>query len=135
MKTYLKSVINLISNSLGHSSINMTSEIDDSINFPVTKAIPCALFINECLLNVIKHVLPQKPQADISIELSKTNSCYSLIFSDNGPGFKQEEKESLGYTLIESFASQLRGNLHVESNKGTTVSIQFNCSEPNTSDD
>ena len=52
-----------------------------------------------------------------------------LKVSDNGIGFSEERKEQLGesfgYHLIEAFAGQLREDLTVDGNSGTTVELSI----------
>ena len=45
--------------------------------------------------------------------------------TDNGPGIKKNEKDSLGKILIEEFVKQLEGNIEIDNSNGTTFFITF----------
>lgn len=106
-------------------------------------AIPCGLLLNELITNSIKHAFPEPLQGKICIELhyqspdnaSNLNqtSCQEqkimLKVSDNGIGLPAnmnfKETKSLGLTLIHDLTQQLRGNLAINLNNGTQITLIF----------
>lgn len=100
--------------------------------FSIDTAIPLGLLINELFTNSFKYGLSTSGKTIIAVDLKKIeNDKYTLIISDNGPGFKENlpdyENKSLGIMLIHSLAGQLDGEA-VKLDNGTvgaTYQINF----------
>lgn len=95
----------------------------------IDQAIPCALIVNELLSNAVKYAFPLYPakgRVEISMEHREQ---YILTVRDNGAGlpadFDPAKPEGLGYQLIITLIDQLQGELRVESDKGSAVTITF----------
>ena len=103
----------------------------DAISFPFDTAVPCAMIVSELVTNALKHAFPKGRRGKIRILLERNgeNQRYRLSVSDNGKGFQDEEageaKASLGLKLVELFSGQLDGQLSINRQCGTQVSISF----------
>ena len=111
------------------SSIKITLDIDD-IPLGVDMAIPCALIINEIVSNSLKYAFQKKKRGEIKIEFSKDNKGkHTLMVSDDGVGLPGEididKTESLGLSLINTLTGQLRGDIKIDSTRGTKYTIVF----------
>ncbi len=75
----------------------------------------------EALLNVMHHA--QATQVKIKLEEKKNK--IELSVTDNGKGFKHQEKQSFGLRTMQGRADSINGKLHIESEqrKGTRVSV------------
>lgn len=75
----------------------------------------------EALLNVMHHA--QATQVKIKLEEKKNK--IELSVTDNGKGFKHQEKQSFGLRTMQGRADSINGKLHIESGqrKGTRVSV------------
>lgn len=109
--------------------VELKSDVD-KLFLQVNKAIPCALAINELVMNSIKHAFPGGRQGEISVKLKALdNKNTSLIVADNGIGlpedFDIETPNTLGMQIINALVGQLHGVLRVEKDKGTSFVIEF----------
>ncbi len=107
--------------------------ISSNVDVPISQAIPVGLIVNELLTNSLKHGFPDAAPGDIRISLNcEANRC-ALEVADNGvglpPGFNFEQGTSLGFKLVSVLARQLRGNLRLQGEKGTHVTVVFPRSE------
>jgi len=127
---YLK---RLYSDKCRHIEIKLVIE---KIHLDITKAIPCALILNELLSNCFKHAFPpdKRPNGIIKVRLKqkekKDQKQYQLFVADNGVGFSQdieiEKPSSLGLRIIYSLVRQLEGEIKIDSGPdGTQVYINF----------
>ena len=75
----------------------------------------------EALLNVMHHA--QATQVKIKLEEKKNK--IELSVTDNGKGFKHQEKQSFGLRTMQGRADSINGRFQIESGqrKGTTVSV------------
>jgi two-component sensor histidine kinase len=106
-------------------------------------AIPCALIINELLLNCLKYAFPEQSDEPsgqsnqyqapedlrIDISLRTDGENFVLIVQDNGRGFPADldiyETESLGLEIVTSQADKLDGSIELRRSPGTTFTITF----------
>ncbi|MCK4764833.1 MAG: response regulator [Candidatus Aminicenantes bacterium] len=105
--------------------------ITDDLFLQVDKAIPCALIVNELVINALKYAFIDGRQGEISIEL-KTAAAgeeVALMVTDNGPGlpdaFDIENVETLGMQIIRALVGQLHGSLRIDTSKGTKFTLRF----------
>ena len=102
----------------------------ENLFLQVNKAIPCALVINELVMNSIKHGFPTGKGGEIAVELKMLDTDrVSLSVSDNGVGlpknFEIAAPATLGMQIINALVGQLHGTLNVDKSKGTKFIINF----------
>ena len=95
------------------------------------RALPLGLILNETVTNAIKYAFPFSENDKITIRISKSETGRVFFqVSDNGrglqPDFDLESTSSFGMILIQGLVKDLRGDLHLESHDGTTITIYFN---------
>ncbi len=100
------------------------------ISLDVNKAIPCALLINELVMNAIKHGFPHGRKGEIAVALKISDKDkVSLAVADNGVGlpgnFAIDNPRTLGMQIIKGLVGQLHGALNVEKSGGTKFTIEF----------
>lgn len=92
-------------------------------------ALVCGLIVNELVTNSLKHAFTADGQGHVRISLREGEDARRILqVSDNGPGMKASETDAdltLGLTLVNSLARQLRGDLSIDVEAGTTVRIEF----------
>ena len=101
------------------------------VSLPITRAVPCALVLNELISNSLKHAYKngQKGKIDISIQRSD-GDVFSIKVKDDGIGIPEEididKTNSLGLSLVRNIVfRQLRGKLYITRNGGTEIAIEF----------
>lgn len=95
---------------------------------PLDKAIPCALMLNELLVNALKHAFPDRPgRVRVEMQADETDASFSV--SDDGvgfvPGFDIWQSNTLGLQLVCTLAEQLGAEITLGSSVGATVSMRF----------
>jgi two-component sensor histidine kinase/CheY-like chemotaxis protein len=103
-------------------------EIKD-IKFNMETAVLCGLIINELISNSLKHAFPNNGTGEVGVSLKLLGNKYQLIVSDDGIGFPEEidfkNTESLGLQLVNNITGQLDGEIDLDRNNGTKVTINF----------
>ena len=101
------------------------------VYLPITRAVPCALVLNELISNTLKHAYRdgQKGKIDISMQRSDGDT-FSIKVKDDGIGIPEEidinKTNSLGLSLVRNLVfRQLGGKLYIRRNRGTEVVIEF----------
>ena len=108
------------------------------VTMPIETAIPCGLVITEIITNSLKYAFPKTfsckeirgESCSITLTLRREESNYLLNIADNGIGMKEGTEvpvtRSLGLYLIKLIVQyQLRGNLEICTDKGTSYTIRF----------
>ncbi len=102
----------------------------EPILFDIGVALPLALILNEAISNSLKHAFPDGREGTIGgVSLSNTSGmAMTLEVRDDGIGFFSgtiENSKSFGLTLIYGLASDLSGEVRIDSHQGTRVKIWF----------
>lgn len=100
----------------------------DPIEMNMKDAMPFALLINELITNSYKHAFEEKNEGNIYITLINGEQQKIFTYKDDGKGLiKQNENDqnSMGMSLIESFILQLKGKSEITSNNGFLFKLWF----------
>jgi two-component sensor histidine kinase len=99
------------------------------VRLPINQAVTCGLFANEVLTNAFKYAVPHASEPKVFIDLHLNDDQVVVYIGDNGPGLgdngEYEKKNSLGFKLMRTFASQLKGNLDIRSDNGLHYTLTF----------
>ncbi|GEM_PF-2679525 len=102
-------------------------EIEDA-ELPIKKAVPLGLILNEAVSNSLKHAFPSG-KGEIKVRFLREKENLVLTVEDNGVGLPEElpevPQESLGLRLIKILSHQLGGDLFVEGDGGTRITVKF----------
>lgn len=113
---------------ISFSRINLKLEVEE-IFFGIDTALPCGLIINELVTNSIKHAFPDYSIGTLTVKLYKlATGKYSLQVKDDGKGAETidfEKTTSLGMELVKTLTEQLEGEIKVNSDNGTEITIDF----------
>ncbi|MFC1833843.1 PAS domain S-box protein [Thermodesulfobacteriota bacterium] len=109
--------------------VSVKREIDD-VSFGLDTAIPLGFIITELVSNCVKHAFPGRTEGDITVSLrSPDGEEFELLVKDDGVGMPDETdrktKKSLGLSLVDTFVTQLGGEMQMETDGGTEVRIRF----------
>jgi PAS domain S-box-containing protein len=128
---YIREISLNLSISYGYSSKNLQIQFHpETIFINLDTAIQCGLILNELLTNAFKYAFIDKASARIKIELYRFDSGKMLlVVEDNGIGlpanFNVEKTQTLGWQVIRALTRKLKGELKIESKKGTKISLNF----------
>ena len=125
---YLQNLITSNAEAYGNDRERIAFSIKaEQIYFDVQTSIPLGLIINELICNAMKHAFGKDDEGLIEINITKdTSGSYVLFFADNGIGFmKENETKTFGTSLVQLLAMQLKGQVVVDSTRGTSYTISF----------
>ena len=102
----------------------------DAVSVDLTTAITCGLIVNELMDNSLKHAFPDNRPAEIFIGLKdQKDGTYAITVSDNGIGLPSKVQwhlsNTLGSFLVNTLTENLRGELTVNVNNGTSFHLRF----------
>lgn len=87
------------------------------------------MIVNEALSNTMKYAYSPQIGGPIHLQFFKKNDgSYCLIVGDDGSGFSksdQENGDSYGLNLIQTFANQIKGDLETKSDNGVQYKLTF----------
>jgi PAS domain S-box-containing protein len=93
------------------------------------QAIPCGLMVNEIISNSLKHAFPAHGRGIIAINLRCRKNRVKLRLSDDGIGIPANilrgETNTLGMQLIETLVEQIRGELKIDTEMGSSFELEF----------
>jgi PAS domain S-box-containing protein len=112
----------------GESDINIQSNLNALI-LNVNQAIPCALLINELVINAFKYAFENIDEGTINVEVQKDEQQVFIRVSDNGCGFDEAEdldnSSSLRLELVDTLVEQLNGELKFYNRDGAHIEFRF----------
>lgn len=126
---YLKNLAEHLQNLLAIDKTVELKFIGEAVVLPINKAVTCGLFANEILTNSYKYAIPYCDNPIICIRLEEKDGIVEIEICDNGPGlnkdFEEGKNASLGFKLMRTFASQLKGELEIKSENGLIYLLKF----------
>ncbi|MTI86885.1 MAG: PAS domain S-box protein [Balneolaceae bacterium] len=104
------------------------------IEVSMDKGIPCALILNELLINIYKYAFKGRDKGRIELILKEENDWVVLELIDNGVGLPQnfsvENSSTLGMKLVDVLSQQLEAEFEYDSGDfGTHFAIRFQNTE------
>lgn len=110
------------------NQIKLTTQIEP-ISLDIDTAVPCGLIINELVSNALKYAFNAQI-GEIQVIFQQSSDHMALIVRDNGIGLPQDfdlkQTKTLGMTLVKGLVKQLKGTLDVNTQQGTTFTINLN---------
>ncbi|BAQ62476.1 circadian input kinase A [Geminocystis sp. NIES-3708] len=132
LSQYIKELINILSMSykMNNLDVNIIIDIQKNLFLDIDTAVPCGLIINELVSNALKYAFNKNKKGILSIKAESDNDQnLVLIIADNGQGlpagFDWEEIPTLGLRLVKNLTNQLRGNITIEYDQGTKITLVF----------
>lgn len=129
-REYLEDLCNYLffAYDISFSRVALKVEVED-IYFGIDTALPCGLIVNELVTNSIKHAFPEYTVGTLTVRLTKEiTGKYILVIQDDGKGadvINFVNNTTLGMELVKTLTEQLEGEISVESNGGTKITITF----------
>lgn len=128
-KKYLVELIEYIKKSYS-SAENIVFEYDiEDDDIETDTAVTLGIITNEAITNSIKYAFDGKQEKRISISLRSSETGNVFIISDNGKGLPDKvltgNSHSLGLNLIRTLCRQMKAELVIDTEKGTSYKIIF----------
>ena len=109
-----------------------------NIAMNVDQAVACGLIINELITNSLKYAFPGTDEGlvRVTVHPREDGQTMEMVVSDNGVGLPEgldlSSIPSLGLQLVRGLVEhQLAGSLDVQTNGGTTFTIQWRLPDSN----
>jgi two-component sensor histidine kinase len=127
---YVRDLVHHLERGLGQDAAPVRFRIDvQPLSLPLDLAICCGMIVNELASNAQKHAFPNNRAGEIRVGFSFQSGLYHLTVADNGVGFQAEMADSatpsLGLKVVQALTRQIRGELDVQHDKGTTFTVRF----------
>lgn len=111
-----------IHNSRKNISIDFNISIEQ---IGLKSIVPVGLIFNELISNSFKHAFNDQPNGVVSLNFTKTEENYTMIYKDSGY-WKNSESNGFGLELIDTLTQQLDGTFELSKlSDGTTYTFQF----------
>lgn len=125
LKDYLERMIRMMGHAYSRADVTVMLEADP-VQLDLEQAIPCGLILNELITNSLAHAFPNRG-GTITVLARRDAEKIRIVVQDNGIGFPEKGKREggLGTQLVNLLAHQLRGNIGIQSNGGTTWTLVF----------
>lgn len=128
---YIRNLVEYLDST--YQAINAKVEIEynvENLFLNLDSAIPCGLIINELVSNSLKYAFPNNFSGKVLVSLKKSGSENLVLkVEDNGIGmpaeYSVENSSTLGLQLVSLLTRQINGELNINRNGGTKVSITF----------
>ncbi len=109
--------------------ITFTGDLEP-LALPLAQAMPCGLIFNELLTNAVVHAFPKGRSGVITMELRRVSGdSIMLRVIDIGvgvpAGFDIHQPTRFGWQLVTLLTQQLRGDLALERDQGTCITVRW----------
>lgn len=127
---YLKLLLRQVFRTFEFGPKRISSQVEfKDIYLSLTKAIPCALIVNELVTNSIKYAFENSEDGEIRILAETKDDKLTLIVRDNGCGFSEDididESETLGLKIVRTLTRQIGGQLEINCDNGAQFKLVF----------
>lgn len=125
---YVGDIITAISKLYNGSGkkIEIHQDIDD-FETAMKYSVNLALILNELITNSYKHAFSNRNSGNIYVRIKQNPDNIEIILSDDGKGIpgniNLETITSIGLMLVKALVDQMKGDISLSSNKGTTFRI------------
>ncbi len=124
---YLESLAWELATGYGSAPLEVSGPQD--LRLTIDEAVPFGLIANELASNALKYAYPAGSEGEIRITLALDDARVRLAVQDHGrglpAGIDPETCKSMGFLLVRSLASQLRGSLSFSRAPGLRVELSF----------
>lgn len=129
IRSYITELIQYLSDAYGFNENELTinNEIEE-LQIDVDKAIPLGLILNELISNSFKYAYVDNPSPQLNISLKHQKSKVYIEIGDNGKGIAEhsiKKDNSFGIKMVHMLMKELRGNLTVKADAGTTYALNI----------
>ncbi|MCU0432775.1 MAG: GAF domain-containing protein [Bacteroidia bacterium] len=101
----------------------LTTQIDNCV-LPLSKAMLCAVIINELMLNCAQHAFSPEQKPFTQLILEKRGSIITVTVKDNGT-WQPNSREGTGLKLVEELSERLSAKLEMKTDEGTEFNLTF----------
>ena len=123
---YIRALVDDLATTFSYYGISYDAR---PVELSIEAALPLGLIVNECAVNAVKYAYPDRKSGAIEIRLSEENGECVCSVRDSGrglpPDVDPETASSMGFTIVRSLVSQLKGRVRFDSSPGFSVEFRF----------
>lgn len=126
-ENYVKDLIKTIRKTMDIQE-NISFRYDcDPVQLNVNQAVPCGLIISELVSNALEHAFEGREEGKILFKLGTKNNNVHIVVEDDGVGLPNisSEKDSMGFTIVDTLINQLDATLDIKRDNGTRFKLSF----------
>jgi two-component sensor histidine kinase len=127
LEYYLKSLMRMLFQSHQCEGKKILFEISVyDVLVDINAAIPLGLITNEIITNSLKYAFKEKEVGNLSIAATESSDSITFVIADDGIGIGDIHVTSpgtLGLRLIHGLTHQLRANMVIDGQNGTTFTF------------
>ena len=124
---YVRKLCHDLGNQLGQNGRILIELKAEAFYVDLDTAVPFGLILNELIRNAFLHGFPEGGTGKILVEIKQEGNEIFAVVEDNGKGFPDAsfhlEPTTLGLTLVQTLAQQLKGEFRVEETENSTRTI------------
>lgn len=133
-KDYFSSLINDIIHNFPKSNIITVNKNISDFRIDTKLIFNIGIIINELITNSMKYAFKNRSSGKINITFNSKNNNIRLVVEDNGIGIPDDidlnENVGFGLKLIMMMVEQMKGDIQIEREKGTKVTIRCLIEQP-----
>jgi PAS domain S-box-containing protein len=127
---YIRSLVDQLSQSATGGGHRIRFKIEaEPLRLPIESALPTGMILVELVTNILKYAYPGERTGEAWVRLSAAEGRVHLTVGDDGvglpPAFNPENTRSFGWQLITNLTTQLDGEIALNRESGTHVTISF----------
>ena len=128
LRNLCRSLAASYTNRQGKVTLNVTVEPHDA-DIKIDFAIPLGLLVTELVTNAYKHAFTSTQQGTIDVSLAIAGEGETrLVVADNGIGMPAAPPPvTIGQQIIAELVDQLGGEMTMDQNQGTHLTVMFAC--------
>lgn len=134
IRPFLERLVSLLKDVAPENVTLSGTSIDEELEAP--KASALGMIVSEFAANSVKHAFPDGRRGQVTVSLTRLDESHCiLVCKDDGVGRKpaadvtgsERQQTGLGDMLMSAAATQMGGQLEIESGEGgTSLSVRFN---------
>ena len=127
---YIAKIVNYLEKLYQHEEKKIKINFDtDKLELNINQAIPCALIINELVINAFEHAFTDRNKGLILVSIKIKNGFVTVAVIDDGKGMPEdltfEGNSTLGLMLVNTLTKQLNATPTIKREKGTRIDFNF----------
>lgn len=130
LREYITELVTSLLYTYGFNTGKLRLELGvDELHLDIDKAIKIGLITNELITNALKYAFIDQNEPSLKVSISKEGDSIKLMVEDNGKHPLSTDVfnsgGSFGLKMIKSFVRDLRGQIELKDDNGTSFSISI----------
>lgn len=130
LQTYLNEIFIAGETLWNTSDIKVSCQVKvEASDLTIPESVACGLILNELFTNAIVHGFKGRREGEINVKIQTQGDYHVMEISDDGIGFSGdfnwEDSKTMGFMLVKSLVTMLKGALTISPKNKTRIVITF----------